>query len=80
MNEWDQMVNRMVEADGVRMASGQHIDQPAPHTRHRLITKCGTCGITGGHMVTCPDKYDIIWDDDRPDADPWVDRNDHYER
>lgn len=75
MNEYDAQILRGVERDGVRMASGQHINQPAPHTRHRLIVKCETCGITGGHMVDCPDKYPEGYE-----PPVWADRRDHYDR
>lgn len=75
MREYDQMIAQFTEQAGVRMASGQHIASPAPHTRHRLIKKCETCGITGGHMVDCPDKYPEGYE---PPA--WVDTRDHYDR
>ena len=79
MSDWDQMVERMCEQDGVRMASGHHIATPAaPHTRHRT-----TC-----NQVKMADRLECVnplghagphdWQawDTLPEEDPWVDRRD----
>lgn len=59
MNEWDALVARQVEADGVRMASGQHIGSPIPRHDTTLLTEpwiSHQCAVTAEHDL-CNLRY-----------------------
>lgn len=71
MRNYDEMIARMTEADGVRMASGQHIG--TPHTRsglyhHAYDEWMGLC-----YVCNHPRE---AHEGEPPDADPWADRRD----
>lgn len=63
MRDYDQQIERMCETDGVRMASGQHINQPTTDT---------TCGCWIGR------RGNLIWRCDQhfgvDEADFWAER------
>ena len=72
MNDWDQMVERMCEADGVRTASGHHIGTPTESS-----TTCGCWYGRYGNLVSpCDDHYDAGLRSEQYGPDPWVDRRD----
>ena len=73
MSDWDQMVERMCEQDGVRMASGHHIGSPIP--RHAQ-PECGCwIGRRGNLVYPCDDHYDA-GARAHDTEDPWCDRRD----
>jgi hypothetical protein len=60
MRDYDQDIARNIERDGVRMASGQHIDT-APHPRHDTTLlntpwRSHQCAVTSEHSY-CPLLY-----------------------
>jgi hypothetical protein len=60
MRDYDEMIARMTEADGVRMASGQHIDtSPIPRHDTTLLDApwhSHQCVVTSEHAL-CPLLY-----------------------
>lgn len=74
MNEWDQMVARQVEADGVRMASGQHIDTLPEGAGCPAMPWADRAAEIYEQEVQ---KARIAAYRENADRDPWVDRRDN---
>lgn len=85
MWEHDQLIAQQVEQAGVRMASGQHITmsdtayQPCPARPYaEVIAEIQKQGRNRDRIEAYAEKRRR--DADRYDADPWIDRHDHYDR
>ena len=78
MREYDEMIARQVEQDGVRMASGHHVRSPIPrHTDNENLPdgweQCYECGASWDTTIMSSCRYCRNFG---PDAVSWVDRRD----
>ena len=68
MNDWDQMIARQTEQDGIRMASGQHITDPADGVPCPAMPWADRAAEIQAEAATR-----VEW---RDGTDPWQDRRD----